>query len=86
MPPDRYESPSRLRRAGRALGASASADGSVVLLIRAGGALIIVTAVLIQYVLGLAVASARSAWSRRIVSAVQVDRPRKNRCRHAGSR
>jgi hypothetical protein len=66
MPLDgRSRIPSRLRRTARALRAGVPEDGTVALVVRAGIALLVVTAALAQYVLGLLVASARSAWSRR---------------------
>jgi hypothetical protein len=71
---DRSEIPSRLRPAARALGAGAPEDGNGALLVRAGSALVVVTAVITQYVLGLAAASVRTAWSRRAAVAAQVDR------------
>jgi hypothetical protein len=40
-------------------------DDDVTLLLRAGGALVVVTAAITRYVLGLAAGSARAAWSRR---------------------
>ncbi len=71
---DRFEIPSRLRLTARALGAGAPEDGNVALLIRAGSAVVVVTAVITQYVLELAAASIRTAWSRRATVAAQVDR------------
>jgi hypothetical protein len=68
------EIPSRLRPAGRALGAGAPEDGNVALLIRAGTALVVVTVVIAQYILALAAASIRTAWRRRAAVAAQVDR------------
>jgi hypothetical protein len=71
---DRADSPSRLRRAARALGAGAAEDGNVVLLVRAGIALVVVTAALTRYVVELAAEAAQAAWSRRPAMAAQADR------------
>ena len=48
----------------RALGDSASEDGTLALLIGAGNAVVAVTTAIALYVLELAVASTTAAWSR----------------------
>jgi hypothetical protein len=84
---DPSEIPSRLRPAGRPLGAGAPEDGNVALLIEAGGAVVVVTAVITQYVLRLAAASVRTAWGRRAAVAAPVDRDADERVRReVGSR